>query len=177
MATVTDGSPKEMGICNSSQYWHLLEPLISSYALWMCVPKHYFDDYKTSDLHYFNFKLTVSWWHQHSQLYQTFWTANILIILLKKVKLLIKLLITQMSLEHLKQVILKLHLHSPLNTRLQQIAQRQLQDDRRNIWVLGLGVPYIRDWMVYPIYNSYTGYIHHVLMIIYKARPLPVEVW
>ena len=60
-----------------------------------------------------------------------------------------KLLITQMELEHRLSALLQLHLHSQLNTFLQWIDQRQLQDETRNIYVWGLGVPYIRDLMVY----------------------------
>ena len=33
----------------------------------------------------------------------------------------------------------QLHLHFPLNTHLQYIAQRQLQAETRNIWILGIG--------------------------------------
>ena len=43
--------------------------------------------------------------------------------------------------------LLQLHLHSRLNTWLQQIAQRQLQDETRHI--LGFGASYIRDLTVY----------------------------
>ena len=48
--------------------------------------------------------------------------------------------------------LLKLHLHSQLNTWLQWIKQRQLQDETRNIYVWGLGASYIRDWTVCPYF-------------------------
>ena len=44
--------------------------------------------------------------------------------------------------------LLQLHLRFRLNTWLQWIGQRQLQDDTRNIKVLGIGAPYIRDLTV-----------------------------
>ena len=44
--------------------------------------------------------------------------------------------------------VLQLHLHSQLNTWLQWIGQRQLQDETRNIHVLGLGASYIRELTV-----------------------------
>ena len=53
---------------------------------------------------------------------------------------------------------LQLHLHSPLNTWLQYIAQRQLQAETRNIRVFGFGATYIRDLTVYSETNS----IQHV---------------
>ena len=39
--------------------------------------------------------------------------------------------------------LLQLHFHSQLNTWLQYIGQRQLQDETRNIYVWGLGATYI----------------------------------
>ena len=59
-----------------------------------------------------------------------------------------KLLITQMKLEHRLAALLLLHIHSQLNTWLQWVEQRQLQDETRIIWVLGFGVTYIRVLMV-----------------------------
>ena len=54
-----------------------------------------------------------------------------------------------MYLEHrLSALLLQLHLHSPLNTWLQYIAQRQLQAETKNIWVLGFGAAYIREFTV-----------------------------
>ena len=38
--------------------------------------------------------------------------------------------------------------HSQLNTWLQWIGQRQQQDDARNVYVWGLGAPYIRELTV-----------------------------
>ena len=48
--------------------------------------------------------------------------------------------------------LLKLHLHSQLNTWLQWIEQRQLQDETRNTYVRGLGAFYIREWTVCPYF-------------------------
>ena len=53
-----------------------------------------------------------------------------------------------MQLEHRLSVLVQLHLRSRLNTWLQWITQRRLQDETRNILVSGLGAPYIRDFMV-----------------------------
>ena len=49
-----------------------------------------------------------------------------------------------------------LHLHSQLNTWLQWIKQRQLQDETRNINVLGLGAPYIRGLTVGKMLKSFS---------------------
>ena len=46
--------------------------------------------------------------------------------------------------------LLQIHLHSPLNTWLQLIGQRQLQDETRNNEVLGFGAPYIRGLTARP---------------------------
>ena len=54
-----------------------------------------------------------------------------------------------MYLEHRLLVLLRLYLYSQLNTWLQYIAQRQLQDEMWDIYVLRFGVPYIKDLMVY----------------------------
>ena len=53
-----------------------------------------------------------------------------------------------MQLEHRLLALLQLHLHSPLNTWLQYIAQRQLQAKMRNIQVVRFGKSYIRDLTV-----------------------------
>ena len=45
--------------------------------------------------------------------------------------------------------LLQLHLHSRLNTWLQLIGQRQLQDKTRGMQSLGFGTAYIRDLTVY----------------------------
>ena len=50
-----------------------------------------------------------------------------------------------MQLELPLSALLQLHLHSQLNTWLQWIGQRQQQDETRNIDVLGLGAPYIKE--------------------------------
>ena len=60
----------------------------------------------------------------------------------------IKLLIIQMLLEHRLSALPQLHLHSPLNTWLQYITKRQLQDEARDIYDLAIGAPYIRDFTV-----------------------------
>ena len=52
-----------------------------------------------------------------------------------------KLLITQMKLEHRLSALLQLHLHSQLNIGLHGIGQRK--DDTRNIEVLGFGATFI----------------------------------
>ena len=56
-----------------------------------------------------------------------------------------------MQLEHRLSALLQLHLHSQLNTWFQWIEQRQLQDETRNIYVLGFGAPYIRELKVIQI--------------------------
>ena len=42
--------------------------------------------------------------------------------------------------------LLQLHLHFQLNTWLQSIGQRQLQNETRNIYVLGLGALILENW-------------------------------
>ena len=54
-----------------------------------------------------------------------------------------------MWLEHRLSALLQLHLHYLLNTWLPWIGQRQLQDEMRNIQVLGFGASYIRDFTIY----------------------------
>ena len=49
-----------------------------------------------------------------------------------------------MQLEHRLSALLPLHLHSRLNTLLQYIAQRQLQNEMKNIQVLEFSAAYIR---------------------------------
>ena len=48
--------------------------------------------------------------------------------------------------------LLQLYLHSQINIWLQWIGQRQLQDETRNICVLGLGASYIRELTVYILF-------------------------
>ena len=50
-----------------------------------------------------------------------------------------------MLLGHRLSALLQLHLHSQLNTWLQWTGQRQLQDETRNIYVLGFVAAYIRE--------------------------------
>ena len=69
----------------------------------------------------------------------------------------IKLSITQMSLEHRLPALLQLHLHSRLNTCLQTIGQKRLQEEVRIIQVWRFGVAYIRDFMV--VIESATIYL------------------
>ena len=52
------------------------------------------------------------------------------------------------DLEHRLSALLQLHLQSRLNTWLQWIEQRQLQDEIRNIEVWGFSASYIRDCTV-----------------------------
>ena len=51
--------------------------------------------------------------------------------------------------EHHLSALLQLHLHSQLNTWLQWIGPRQLQDETRNVYGWGLGATYIRDLTVF----------------------------
>ena len=44
--------------------------------------------------------------------------------------------------------LLQQHLNSPRNSWLQYIAQRQLQDETRNVYILQIGATYIRDLTV-----------------------------
>ena len=53
-----------------------------------------------------------------------------------------------MQLEHRLSALLQLHLHSPLNTWFEYIAQRQLQAETGNSEALGFGASYIRDFTV-----------------------------
>ena len=54
-----------------------------------------------------------------------------------------------MQLKHRLSALLQLHLHSRLNTWLQWIGQRRLQDEMRII--LGIRASYIRDFTVTPL--------------------------
>ena len=56
-----------------------------------------------------------------------------------------------MKLEHRLSALLQLHFHSQLNTWLQWIERRQLQEDTRNIYVLGFGAIYTRGFTVIRI--------------------------
>ena len=58
-----------------------------------------------------------------------------------------------MLLEHRLSALLQLHLHSPLNTWLQYVAQRQLQAESRSIWVFRFSASYIRDFTVISMYQ------------------------
>ena len=46
-------------------------------------------------------------------------------------------------------VLLQLHHHYQLNTWIKWIERRHLQEDTRNIWVLGFGATYTRGFTVY----------------------------
>ena len=64
-----------------------------------------------------------------------------------------------MQLEHRLSALLQLHLHSRLNTWLQKVGQRRLQDETRIISALGFGSSYIRD---------FTGYMYiYIYIYIY----------
>ena len=54
------------------------------------------------------------------------------------------------------------HLHSPRNAWLQCVAQRPMQTETRNIWVLEFGVPYIRDFTVNTIIFVYKNASEYV---------------
>ena len=58
-----------------------------------------------------------------------------------------------LKMEHREKLsaLLQLHLHSPLNTWLQHIAQTQLQVKTRDIYVVGFGASYIREFTVLVI--------------------------
>ena len=59
-----------------------------------------------------------------------------------------------MKLEHRLSALLQLHLHSRLNTWLQRVGRRRLQDEMRIISILGLGASYIREFTVYCFTNT-----------------------
>ena len=48
-----------------------------------------------------------------------------------------------------------------LNTCLQWIAQRQLQDEKKNIYILGFGASYIRDLTVYCMSRPHDYNLSH----------------
>ena len=50
--------------------------------------------------------------------------------------------------------LLQLHLHSRLNTWLQRVGQRRLQDEMRIISILGFGASYIRDFTVALVFEA-----------------------
>ena len=57
-----------------------------------------------------------------------------------------------MQLEHRLSALIQLHLQYRLNTWLQWIEQRQLQDKTRNIGVLEFGASDIKGLTVYALY-------------------------
>ena len=59
-----------------------------------------------------------------------------------------------MYLGHRLSALLQLHLHSRVNTWLQWIGHRQLQDETRNIKVLEFGAPYVSDFTAYALPTS-----------------------
>ena len=64
--------------------------------------------------------------------------------------------------EYRLSALLQLHLHSGLNTCLQWIGQRQLQDETRNISVLGFGAIYVRGLTAIPVIATRaTSFIAH----------------
>ena len=62
----------------------------------------------------------------------------------------------------------QLHLHSPLNTWLQYMAQRQLQTETRIIWVLGFGAAYIRYFTVHS--NKFSLWQRRLIELQHPAR-------
>ena len=50
-----------------------------------------------------------------------------------------------MQLEHRLWSLIQLHLYTRLNSKLHWIEQRELQDETRNIYILGFGATYVRD--------------------------------
>ena len=82
-----------------------------------------------------------------------------------------------MKLEHRLSALLQLHLHSQLNTWLQWIGQRQLQDETRNIYVLGLGASYIREltvlWILHETIKSEEQIKHHNIDEVVQFRSNP----
>ena len=75
-----------------------------------------------------------------------------------------------MQLEHRLSALLQLHLHSQLNTWLQWIGQRQLQDETRSIYVLGLGASYIRELTVIAE-NYRCNYLCMTWYVLIKEAP------
>ena len=69
-----------------------------------------------------------------------------------------------MLLEHRLSALLQLHLHSRLNIWLQWIRQRQLQDEKRSIYVLWFGASYIRDFMVFTSYHLSSGSARSIVL-------------
>ena len=68
--------------------------------------------------------------------------------------------------------LLQLHLHFWLNTWLQWIGQRKLQDQTRDIWILRFGASYIRDFTVGGKYaglnsNKFNDADRDIYVIIY----------
>ena len=63
--------------------------------------------------------------------------------------------------EHRLSVLLKLYLHSWLNTWLQWLVPRQLQDETRNISFLEFGTTYIRDLTVINSFATHKTTLWH----------------
>ena len=64
-------------------------------------------------------------------------------------------------------------LHSQLNTWLQWIGQKQLQDETGNVYVLGLGAAYIRELTVMTLGNHDLGIKHmHLPKVILNEETI-----
>ena len=67
--------------------------------------------------------------------------------------------------------LLQLHLHSRLNTWLQWIEQRRLQDETRNIEVFRFGGAYIRGLMVYVYVHTHKKSVRFVGPMMIQQMP------
>ena len=90
------------------------------------------------------------WRNAAEYLYIVQWTSNMRRALVGKWQL----LITQMCVELRLSALLQLHLLSRLNTWPQYIEQRQLQDEQTNIEVLGFGLCWRLDDIVYILHEQ-----------------------
>ena len=81
----------------------------------------------------------------------------------------IKLSITQMWLEHRLSALLQLHLRSQLNSWLQTIGQRRLQDEMRIIWVWGFGASYIRNFTAHS--SEYVSGMEEMILQCQWSNP------
>ena len=72
--------------------------------------------------------------------------------------------------EHRLSALLQLHLHSQLNTWRQWIGQRQLQDETRNVYALGMGAAYTRELTIF--HKIYTHGLCYLVAVVSSQATL-----
>ena len=87
------------------------------------------------------------------------------------------ILITPMYLEQRLSVLLQLHLHYLLNTWLQWIGQRRLQDEIRKCKFWNVVQSYIRDFTVLTVYPIKCWWFWWLYFLVGLCVSLPIFLW